>query len=292
MAKFLQQLGSSQFSFWIGFIAGCLFWWFQISFRKALPGIRTRIGEIIQSMRHGLTANTEARLKSDMLRYAQGLHLAAPLFSLDEILVKPRLLTLPFKFLNETKNEVDEDETRLGIPYLPDWPALATSFNEPLLSLPETLNGGANLILMGAPGSGKTTALAYLTTIVVRQSEEAGALKDFLPLLIHVSDLALTLGLPDDPIDTLVAAVSVHVSPLTLPRLKTVIRTELEQGRLLLLLDGLDELPTDPVEPVVDYLSFIMKKYPSIRAVAATSPEYFDGLSALGFIPVALAALG
>jgi HEAT repeat protein len=291
MAKFLQNLGSSQFSFWIGFAAGCLFWWFQIRFRKAIPGIRTRIGEIVQTMRHGLTANTEARLKSDMLRYVQGLHLAAPLFSLDEILVRPRLLTLPFNFQMENKTETEEgDEARLGIPYLPDWPGLAAAFHEPMLSLPETLNGGANLILMGAPGSGKTTALAYLATIVIRQSEEAGDLREFLPLLIHVSDLAITLGLPEDPIDTLVAAVSVHVSPLTLPRLKTVIRTELEQGRLLLLIDGLDEQPTDAVEPVVDFLAFLTKKYPSMRAVAAASLEYFDGLSALGFVPAALAA--
>jgi HEAT repeat protein len=288
MAKFLQNFGSSQFSFWIGFAAGCLFWWLQIRFRKALPGIRARIAEMIHAMRQGLTANTEARLKNDILRYAQGLHLAAPFFSLDEILIKPRLLTPPIEFVSENL-DIEEDDAKLHIPYLPDWPALATSFKEPLLSLPEALSGSANLILIGAPGSGKTTSLAYLATIVLRQNEEAGSLKDFLPLLIHVGDLTLPLGVPDDPVDTLISAISGHVSPLTLPRLKAVLQNELDQGKLLLLLDGMDEVTADLVEQVVDFVLVLIKKYPSIRVVATSSLEYFDGLSSLGFVPMALA---
>jgi hypothetical protein len=289
MPNFLANLGSYQLSFWIGFAAGCLFWWFQIRFRKALPDIRIRIANFIQVMRHGITANTEARFRNDTLRYAQGLHLAAPLFSLDEILVKPRLLMLPVEFQTNDKI-VESDQPALEVPYLPDWPMLALAFHEPLMSLAEAVSGGANLILIGLAGSGKTCALAYLATTILRQSEEAGSLKGFLPLLIHSGDLTLTLGLPGDPLETLVAAAAVHASPLTLPRLKTVISNELEQGKIVLLLDGLDELTKDPVELIVDFLVFLRRKYPKTRIVAAASPEYFDGLSGLGFIPVALAA--
>jgi HEAT repeat protein len=289
MDRFLQNLRSPQLIFWIGFAAGCLFWWFQIRFRRALPDIRKRIIALIQAMRHGLTANTEARFKNDTLRYAQGMHLAAPLFSLDEILVKPRLLTPAFDFQQEDLT-LDSDQAGPGIPYLPDWPALAASYHEPEISLPESLNGGSNLVLVGAPGAGKTTALAYLASIILRQNDEAGALRNFLPLLIHVGDLVLTPGLPGDPLDILVAAASVHASPLTLPRLKIVLLTELENGKLLLLLDGLDELPNDPVEQVVDYLTYLKSRYPSLRLVAAASLDYFDGLTNLGCVPVALAA--
>jgi hypothetical protein len=289
MARFLQNLGSSQLSFWIGFAAGCLFWWFQIRLRKALPGIRKRLGDAVQSMRRGLTANTEARLRIDLLHYAQGQHLAAPFFSLDEILIKPTLLTPPFEFQQGNRSEEIEQKD-LEIPYLPDWPTLAAAYHEPRLNLPEALQYGANLILLGEPGSGKTTALANLATIILRQNQEAGALVDYLPLLIHVSDLGLSAGLPGDPLDTLVAATALHTSPLTQPRLKTVLQTRLEHQQLILLLDGLDELAHDPVEQVVDFLTILLKKYPSIRIVVAASLDYYDGLSGLGLVPMALAA--
>jgi HEAT repeat protein/energy-coupling factor transporter ATP-binding protein EcfA2 len=284
MARFLQNLGSSQLSFWIGFVAGCLFWWLQIRFRKAMPGIRKPLGETIHSMRHGFTAKTESRFRNDLLHYAQGQHLAAPLFSLDEILVKPYLLTPSVEF--HQGNIIEEaDQKGLDIPYMPDWPTLAATFHEPRLSLPDALRYGANLILLGEPGSGKTTALAYLATILLRRSPEAGALVDYLPLLIHEGDLELGTGLPGDLLDTLLTA-----SPLTQPRLKTVLHTKLEQHQLLLLLDGLDEQAPDRVKQVVDYLTILLNQYPAIRIVAAASLDYFDGLSDLGFVPVALAA--
>lgn len=289
MSQLLQKFGSSQVVFWIGFVAGCLFWWFQNKFRQALPVIRSRISALIRTMRQGVIANTIAHLKNDMLRLAQGSHLAAPLFSLDEILVKPRLLNLPMEFVAVNKNGED-DEPKAAIPYMPDWPGMAAAYHEPTLSLPEALSKGINLVLIGVPGSGKTTALAYLTSAVVRQSEEAGSLKDFLPVFIHVSDLPWIPGMTTDPLDSLVEAISVHASPLTLPRLKTVLRANVEQGKLLLLLDGFDELAPEDAGGQFDFLISFVHTYPTSRVVVAASLEYFDGLTAEGFVPVGLAA--
>ena len=59
-------------------------------------------------MRRGLNASTEARFRNDLMRYAQGQHLAAPFFSIDEIVVKPGLLTPSIEF--QQVNKIEETD--------------------------------------------------------------------------------------------------------------------------------------------------------------------------------------
>jgi Cdc6-like AAA superfamily ATPase len=61
--------------------------------------------------------------------------------------------------------EPDQDASRaeeyhLELPYLLDWPELGARYHSATLTLAEALSGGANLLLIGKPGTGKTVALA------------------------------------------------------------------------------------------------------------------------------------
>ncbi|RPI31033.1 MAG: HEAT repeat domain-containing protein [Chloroflexota bacterium] len=289
MIRFIRGLQLQQYAFWLGFLAGCLFWWFQGKFRAGLPRIISNLKARAQMTRQSIMAGTEARYRKDVLRAAQHMHLAAPLFSLDEIYIPPLFVAPPAR--HDPDQDIQEEENALAfsLPYMPDMPGLAATYHAPHLTLTEALKGGANLILIGGPGSGKTVALAYLASQVARQQIETGDLKQYLPILVHAADLAFA---PSDQnrLDTLVDAAAAHVSALTLPRLPVLIRSSLENNRALLLLDGLDELPPDQVNKVVDLLGWWLEKYPSLRVAATASYEYFDGLAALGMAPLAISA--
>ncbi len=64
----------------------------------------------------------------------------------------------------------------------------------------------------------------------------------------------------------------------------------MKDGRLILLLDGLDELPSLHMGVAVAFIEKLKKNYPQIQLIVAASPNCFDGLSKMGFFPLALAA--
>jgi len=126
-----------------------------------------------------------------MLRHVQGLHLASPLFALDEVLVEPRVLAPPPPI------EPGQETSHAGVlsqilPYLPDWPELAARYSTKTFFLSTALSEGANFVLTGSPGSGKTTALAHLVCQIVRGEIPAGDLTSYIPIYIHIADLFST----------------------------------------------------------------------------------------------------
>jgi HEAT repeat protein len=275
-------------SFWIGFVVGIIFAWFFSILRKGWPHLVAFVKEQLQAARDSMTAGTEARLRNDMLRMAQRQHLAAPFAALEEILVPPTLLTPPSAVDPDNIALIDESSQQ-AIPYLPDWPELAATFFAPTLTLPEALRGKTNLILMGQPGSGKTVALAYLTSLIARGDPQVSELGNLVPVLLHASDIdPFTPG--KDPLSPFIDALATHVSSLTLPRLPNLLRNVFDNGRVMLMIDGLDEFGPDAAKQVIELIKVLLVRYPSARVIVATSPYYYDGLTTVGFLPVAIAA--
>lgn len=277
-----------RFSFWIGFIAGILFSWLILQARKALPRVAQALRAQIQATRESLTTGAESRMRLDVLNWAQHQHLAAALFSLDEIIVPPELLARPI-IAADDENAPPTNITS-AIPYLPDWPELASAYGAPTLTLSEALSGGSNLVIIGQPGSGKTVALNHLASQIARRDTTTGELSNLYPLLIPAAALINRLG-SKEPVDSLIGVVaSCYASPVTLPRLRNVIRTVLDAGRTLLLLDGLDELSPQAVEEIFIYLQSLLQRYPRLRLVVTASPGDFGRMHKLGLVPFAMAA--
>ena len=171
MSGFLQNLSFDQISFWVGFVAGALGLWLISKLIPALPGLRESIRNRSKKTRSRLTSSNAERFRQETLFYIQGLHLASPLFSLDEIIVEPQILASP-AVMEPGGEDLSADIQSLTIPYLPDWPELASRYSAKTISLGEALSGGANLILMGHPGSGKTITLASLICQIVRGDDK------------------------------------------------------------------------------------------------------------------------
>lgn len=288
MTGLFRILDLDQISFWIGFFLGALFWLIAQRFWPTLILAGGYLRERLISLRENLTTGSSKRLRADMLRYAQKQHLCASFCSLDEILITPTLIAPPA--LIEPGQEVQRRESITEVlPYLPDCPEFTGLYNYPRISLSGALEHGANLMLMGTPGTGKTVALAHLTSQICRQDTQIGVLGEFLPLLVHILDIPFPITDKKTPFDALYDAVILNTSALTQTRLPEALRTTMKNGQLLVMLDGLDELPESELNDAVSYINSLIDQYPKVRLIVAVSTEYHDGLLSLGFKPVAIA---
>jgi len=278
-------------SFWIGVAFATAFWWVLAAlrplFQQAIQGLKVRRKEKKEKTR---TANAiEERYRQMVLQQAQESHLSAPLFSLDEILIPPRLL-LPPMHPAPGEPAPAEDIVSLTLPYMPDWPELAAIYNAPTLSIPQALAGGTNLVIMGQPGCGKTVALAYLASLTARRDPASGLPPETVPFLLHVADLNLPLRSPEALLNPIIDTIAGRVPIRGLSRLSDFIQRTFREGRALFLLDGLDELPPDDVKAAVAYLDQLKQSYPTTRFVTAAYPDCLDGLAKLNFVLFTLTA--
>jgi hypothetical protein len=269
-------------------------------------------------LRENISISTEVRLRNDIYRFAQKQHITAPLFSLDEIAIVPKVLTP----LIQAPNSIEfapTDSVSLTVPYVPDWPELAAFFKASTMTLVEALQGGANIILAGHPGSGKTVALAWLASSIARNDPGLGILNGKFPLYVHATDilrfLRITEDVANDPeisgsekpgstehfnknkdfisndsVDILIKAISTYASPLSLTRLPRVIQAALETQRAILLVDRVDELPPKQSLVITQFIRSLLEGYPKLRIITALSYEDLAGLPALGFSLLAMAA--
>ena len=277
-------------SFILGVLLSSLSWWVLSTLRPAFQHIRERIrakSTLKQDKVHAFNG-VEGRYRQGVLQQTQGLHLAAPLFSLDEIIEPPTLLAQPPR-VEPDRPFLGEDIVSATIPYIPAWPELAAIYHASTLTLAQALSGNSDIVLMAQPGMGKTVALAYLASCLARSDSELGLPQDTLPFLIHVADLDLPV-MKDQPLNSLIDLITKTAPILDLPRIPDFVQKAFSQGRALLLLDGTDELTPDGLNKAVEFIKAVKRTYPKTRMVTTASSEYLDGLVSLNFVPFALAA--
>jgi len=148
MLRLLGSLELDARSFLLGLVSGLLLFWLLSKFRPLLADGIAALRRRVQAARREMMAGVEARWAGEIIRLAQGWHLAAPLFSLEEILIPPRLLAPPAA-VEPGLPEPNRDISEQVLPYLPDWPELAAVYRYPTITLAEALSGGAHLALTG-----------------------------------------------------------------------------------------------------------------------------------------------
>ena len=228
------------------------------------------------------------RYRADIIANAQSMHVARAIFSLEEILVPPRLLAPPIA-QGPDKDDAIPENTLSILPTLPDWNYLSGIYQAPTISFGHALSSKTNILITGWPGAGKTTALAYLAIRSAIRDPEIGPAAELTPVFLHAAALVLDRSSEKDPLKPIVTAVQESVSSTAASRLPGQLQSEFKRGRALLLLDGLDEFTNTEIPSVSAWLKRLVEKYPGNLIVAAGPAMYFDGLAQAGLVPVQLA---
>lgn len=272
--------------FILGIALGVALTW---AFTRATPfgrGALKWFGDQFRQVGDSLTAGATDRYRTELVIRAETLHLARAIFALDEIAVPPQILA-PAPPADPTRTDPLPEGSLALLPNLPDWTYLSGVYRAPTLSLAEALSNGAHILITGEPGSGKSTALAYLAVRAANRDAEVGLAAGWVPVLVHAADLRLEGR--RDPLDAVIAAAQHVASSGMASRVPGYLRLHFRQQRGLLLLDGLDELAPEEIPPVAAWLESFLAAYPGNHVVAAGPARGYDGLVRAGLAPVAIA---
>ena len=276
-------------SFLIGFITATIFWFIVSRARPLIEEFRENLKARREEAQARKTTSIEENHRRATLRRAQGMHLAAQLFALDEILQEPLLLAPPQR-VEPGITPKFEDIITQTLPYLLTWPEIAAVYQPQTLTLPQAISGNVNIAIIGQPGAGKTVALAHLASLAANRSEQLGNLQNVVPFLVHVADLSLPNKDTKNILQPIIEAASEHASLFDFNKLSAFINTAFRNGNSLLLVDGYDEVTRDEQILVSEFFKLVLQNYPATKIITTGAPEYLDGLIPLGFTPLALCA--
>ncbi|HAV75939.1 MAG TPA: hypothetical protein DCX53_01150, partial [Anaerolineae bacterium] len=275
----------------IGYVLGILSVFLYGRARPLLKQIRENARASREEARIRRTSGLEDNHRRLTLRRAQGMHLAAPLFMLNDILQEPRLIAPPVQ-VEPGVTGIQEDIISQTLPYMPEWPELAAIYRAPTLGLVEAITGGGNVVIVGAAGAGKTVALAHLASQAANLHVQLEAGRDAVPFHYHIADLQFPFDSTKDPLTILFNAVSEFAPVFDLRKLPDFIRQSFEFGTALLLIDGFDEVDPQTQVDVIDWFKALTDAHPRVRIVTTGTVNQLNGLIGLGFHPLALMAWG
>lgn len=152
----------------------------------------------------------------------------------------------------------------------------------PPLVIPELLERKRHAVLLGSPGAGKSTLVSWLAVCCahgkISVRERLGLEEDLFPVPVSVGHLAHIWAGSNKNIGVLEALVQ-YFNVLG-QDVSAFLKKELEGGRALVLLDGMDEIQEDMDRgEVARWLESFIQSYSSNRFVITSRIIGFPGLS-------------
>jgi len=275
-----------QAEFLFGLFLGLLIYWLIHRTRPVLISIFKWVRERIKTFLETFSPSSEEPYHVEIQHRLDNYHLANPLFPLRSILIPPAML-IPPQETNPLEDEPHDDQLQKIIPALPDWNVLEAIYNTPTMPITYLLQSEANVLITGELGAGKTTALAYLAFTCLSGKIQTRSKR--LPIFLHVNELEIGSKSKEDPLSPIIEAVRNSSSASLARSISRFLRRHLRQGEVLLLLDGLDELPSNEIRSIADWLKQIHTEYPQHQIIVAGPPRGYDGILKAGLFPISIA---
>jgi len=230
-----------------------------------------------------LQSSAEDRYRELVATRARSLVVPAGVVSLDGIFIEPKLFSPPP--IPVSLSEVEP---------VPPGPRA--------LPLHQTLGGHTRLVIMGPPGAGRTTALAYIALTCARavrdggSSAEAPALgpvQERLPLYVLLPAMGWNEGDGPDEHERGGTERLLHAAVAAVggsSRMVSALRQRLEAGQAAVLADGWDELSPQERGQAAAWLAELADTLPGNLWLVGAGTRGYARLTEAGFFPLTLAA--
>lgn len=266
---------------------------------RYLPAVLAWRDQVVSQVRETqawVRSSVEARYQVETADYIAVYHLGGSRAALGEIFVPP-LIVAP-------QAPVDPE-----VPFRPEpgwlqylWPDLVSGVAlepPPTVSVRQLLLQGRRVVISAETGAGKTTLLAHCALNCANASDMGPYtfLLPVVPVFVHLAELDFALGSPvengpapdPNPVTPLAQAMQRRTSVLTGRGMSDLLRQKAAEGRLLLLLDGWDELAAKDRAPGTEWLRHLLIAYPDIQVIMAGPLRGYGPLVELGFVVTGLA---
>lgn len=244
--------------------------------------------QVSETPKYPRSPSIETAIRNSVLEVCQREHLSGSQFPLKEILVAPRLLAR-IRLPGPDDNPQYAPVLYQTLPNLYDSPDLAAGLPYPTISLDKALQIHSRISVCGYAGSGKTTMLADLASRICSRDSSATALNSFLPIYIHCRNLLFSSQVSGNVFFPLLRYLAVLAKIHDEKNLSSSILGAAAEDQLILFLDGLDELPPGTASKTLQWLSQLIKEFPTIKLVTTTFPFAANTQSNLGFFELAVA---
>jgi hypothetical protein len=282
----LRNFSFNWLSYILGILSGLLIWFIISQLKSFFPQISRLVKEKIEEFRKQQLAGADGAIRQSVLKRAQAAHIASIFVPLDEIIVPPSFLAPPIQ-TNPGTPPAPETISDQIVPFLPFTPEFTAAFSPHRMNFSQILTPGLNIAVVGAPGSGKSVALAYLATLLSRDSKD---IPRYLPIFLHVHDITLPISSTEDPLSILISFVQKTTLSLFQSQVPSTILSALKQKTLILIMDGLDELhPETELPKYAEFFKSLFKLHPELRMVVAADPHFLQGLIQSNFYPFIVA---
>ncbi|MGJ3249222.1 MAG: GUN4 domain-containing protein [Elainellaceae cyanobacterium] len=134
------------------------------------------------------------------------------------------------------------------------------------------------IVVLANPGYGKTTLLRHLTLIYVTEGFEQYGTRDFMPVLLRLREIHSLLI--EEQLPRLSDLIVQHLR--NKPRFRALnpssawFESYLEQGKCLVMLDGLDEVPKSQRSKVRHWVNREMEAYRQTQFILTSRPHGFE----------------
>jgi HEAT repeat protein len=276
MSRFLPKIFLDYPSFWAGVLLTAIFLILFFRYRSRLKNLIFKTAKRVRSFRDSLSITEESDYNRVLYKYVQGLHIASDFVPLEKIVVTPQCIAPP-PLVIPGDETIDPSLLQQTLGYDPAFPEFAVEYYAPTFTLLDSLTKGANICLIGTPGTGKSVAIADCITTIVKGEAKHLGMSSKIPFYVEAQHILQQF--PDsDILGIILAALQANPAFLTIPNFPKYLTATINKENAILFIDGLDTLSHTDTNRVANYIIALSKTIPSLQVVVAASPTYLGNL--------------